>query len=181
MSLVGQKPAPSRVDGFWVKQLVTEEELEPTQTVNDPINTKDVEALAVWGRLLLKTVPPLEKQRQNIQQKASEARQAICKKEAEETQAVNQKMTEAIEALKSDPAQKETLDYLRTRNFNPTRTSKALEDLRQYLKNELSADELQHLIQLVHRHAPKTTTRQPPLRSKTDPLTHSVDVIKEME
>jgi uncharacterized membrane-anchored protein YjiN (DUF445 family) len=179
MSLLGQKPAPSRVDGFWVKQM-TEEDLLPTQ-IADPISEKDIEALAVWGRLLLKTVPPFDKQRQEIQRTANEEHNAINKKEHEDAQALNKKLTKALEALRAEPAQKETLDYLRNRNFNPKRTSKAFEDLRKHLKNKLSDEELDQLIHLLNRYAPSPTPKQMPLRPKTDPVKHSIEVIQEME
>jgi hypothetical protein len=181
MALIGQKPAPSRTDGFWVKQMTAEEALKPSPSVDEPINAKDIEALAVWSRLLLKTVPSFEKQRQEIQRKANEERAASYKKEQEATESLNKKLAEAIEALRSDPAQKEILDYLRSRNFNPQRTSKALTDLREYLKNELSHDELIQLSHMLHRYAPATPPQKQPLRPKTDPVKHSVDVIQEIK
>jgi tRNA C32,U32 (ribose-2'-O)-methylase TrmJ len=181
MALVGQKPAPSRTDGFWVKQVATEEELQRTKAVDEPITPEDIKALAAYSHLLLKTVPPFDQQRQEIQRKAQAERAAISKKEQEETQALNKKMTEAIEALRADPAQKGLLDYLRERNFNPQRTSKAMTDLRQHLKTELSDEELNQLIQLLHRYAPSTTPKKAPLRPKTDPVKHSVEVIQEIK
>jgi predicted house-cleaning noncanonical NTP pyrophosphatase (MazG superfamily) len=181
MALVGQKPAPSRTDGFWVKQMTAEEALKPSPSVDEPINAKDIEALAVWSRLLLKTVPSFDKQRREIQLKANEERAASYKKEQEATEALNKKLAETIEALCNDPAQKEILDYLRSRNFNPQRTSKALTDLREYLKNELSHDELIELSHMLTRYAPATTPQKQPLRPKTDPVKHSVEVIQEIK
>jgi hypothetical protein len=181
MALIGQKPAPSRTDGFWVKQITAEEALKPPLPVDEPINSKDIEALAAWSRLLLKTVPPFDKQCQEIQRKANEERKASYKKEQEETKAINQKTAEAIEALTSDPDQKGLLDYLRDRNFNPQRTSKAFTDLRQHFKTELSDEELNQLFQLLNRYAPSTTPKKVPLRPKTDPVKHSVEVIQEIK
>jgi len=177
MALVGQKPAPSRTDGFWIKQVTAEEEIKPS----DPITSEDIKALAAWSRLLQKTIPPFDQQRQEIQRKAQAERMAISKKEQEEMQAVNQKMTAAVEALLSDPDQKGLLDYLRERNFNPQRTSKAIEDIRQYFSKELSTEELNQLIQLLHRYPPSTTAPKAPLRPKTDPVKHSVEVIQEIK
>jgi hypothetical protein len=181
MALVGQKPAPSRTDGFWVKQVATEEELQRAKAVDEPITSEDVKALAAWSRLLLTTVPPLDKQRLEIQRKAGAERMAISKKENEDTQAVNQKLKESVEALLANPDQKGLLDYLRERNFNPQRTSKAFTDLRQHFKTELSDEEINQVIQLLHRYPPSTTPQKAPLRPKTDPVKHSVEVIQEIK
>jgi hypothetical protein len=177
MALIGQKPAPSRTDGFWIKQVTAEEDIKPS----DPITSEDIKALAAWSHLLQTTVPPFDKQQQEIRRKAQAERTAISKKEHEETQAVNQKLKEAVEALLADPAQKGLLDYLRERNFNPQRTSKAIDDLRQHFSKELSTEELNQVIQLLNRYPPSTTAPKAPLRPKTDPVKHSVEVIQEIK
>jgi len=180
MALVGQKPAPSRTDGFWVKQLTAEEVL-PTLPVDEPINTKDVEALAAWSRLLLKTTTPFDQQRLDIQKKAQAERMAISKKEQADTQAVNQKLNEAVEALLSDPGQKGLLDYLRERQFNPQRTSKAMAELRTFFKDKCSDEEINQLIQLLQRYPPVKPLPKASLRPKTDPVKHSVEVIQDIK
>ena len=96
---------------------------------------------------------------------------------------IRRKEKESFRAISEDPAQKETLDYLRSRSFDSRRTLKAAGDVRRHLEaqKELSPDEINRIMSLLTRYSPSSTTNQPPLRPKTDPLKHSVEVIKEME
>jgi hypothetical protein len=177
MSLVGQKPAPSRVDGFWVKQI------DDPSIAEQPIIPKDVEALSAWGRLLLSTSQPFEVQRQSLQKQTRAEHDAINKKSEQAQTAIRCEEKESFRAIAEDPAQKETLDYLRSRSFDSKRTLKAAGDVRRHLETqkELSPEEINRVIALLTRYTPSAATNQPPIRPKTDPLIHSVDIIKEME
>lgn len=177
MSLVGQKPAPSRVDGFWVKQI------DDPSIAEQPIIPKDVEALSAWGRLLLSTSQPFEVQRQSLQKQTQAEHDAINKKAEQAQTAIRCEEKESFRAIAEDPAQKETLDYLRSRSFDSKRTLKAAGDVRRHLEaqKDLSPEEINRVIALLTRYSPSAATNQPPIRPKTDPLIHSVDVIKKME
>ncbi len=181
MSLVGQKPAPSRVDGFWVKQL-TEEDLQPA-VADEPIIHKDIETLAAWGLLLLDASRPFEDQRQALQKQTQAERELIAKEARKAEDDIRSREQKAIRALAIDSAQQEPLDYLRSRSFNAKRTSQAAGDVRRHLEaqKDLSPEEINRVIALLTRYSPSAATNQPPVRPKTDPLIHSVDVIKEME
>lgn len=177
MSLVGQKPAPSRTDGFWVKQI------DDPSIAEEPIMPKDVETLAAWGELLLSASQPFEVQRQSLQKQTQAEHDAINKKTEQAQATLRRKEKEAFRAIAEDPTKKETLDYLRSRSFDSKRTLKAAGDVRRLLEaqKELSSAEINRVISLLTRYSPSATTNQPPLRPKTDPLTHSVEVIKELE
>jgi hypothetical protein len=177
MSLVGQKPSPTRTDGFWVKQI------DDPSIAEQPIMPKDVETLAAWGRLLLSASQPFEVQRQSLQKQTQVEHDAINKKTEQSQATIRRKEKESFRAISEDPAQKETLDYLRSRSFDSRRTLKAAGDVRRHLEaqKELSPEEINRIMSLLTRYSPSSTTNQPPLRPKTDPLKHSVEVIKEME
>jgi hypothetical protein len=177
MSLVGQKPAPSRTDGFWVKQI------DDPSISEEPIMPKDIETLAAWGRLLLSASQPFEVQRQSLQKQTQAEHDAINTKSDQAQTAIRRKEKESFHSIAEDPAQKETLDYLRSRSFDSKRTIKATGDVRRHLEaqKQLSSAEINRIMSLLTRYPPSATTNQPPLRPKTDPLIHSVDVIKKME
>lgn len=179
MALLGQKPDPSRVDGFWVKQVG----LQPDKDFQDePISPEEIEALAIWGRMLFDASQPFDLQLQALRKQTQAEHDQITKRSRQaETELLN-KTQQAIGDLIADPLQQKPIDYLRSRNFDSKRTSKAAEELRRYLNNqkELTPAEVNRILTLLRQYAPATAPDKP-LRPKTDPLQHSADVIKNME
>lgn len=181
MAFVGQKPAPSRVDGFWVKQL-NAEDLQPP-AVEEPIIPEEVESLAIWGRMLFDASQPFEAQLKSLRKQTQAEHDRITQKARKDEAELQNQEQQAIGTLIADPAQQKPLDYLQSRNFDSKRTSKAAEQLRQYLtsQKDLTPEEINRILYLLKHYAPASTPKQQPLRPKTDPLQHSADVIKKME
>jgi len=179
MALLGQKPAPSRVDGFWVKEIGQQSGPE----VKGPILPEDIEALAIWGRMLFDASHPFEVQLQALRKKTQSEHDLINQKSQEAETELQNLTQQAIGDLMADPHQQKPLDYLRSRSFDSKRTSKAAEELRHYLNNqkELTPAEVNRILSLLKQYAPASLPKKKPLRPKTDPLQHSVDVIKNME
>ena len=70
LALVGQKPAESRVDGFWVTVVAS------GRTPGDrPPNAEEMELLARWGMLMLQETKPFEQERAEIERKSKEQEQ----------------------------------------------------------------------------------------------------------
>jgi hypothetical protein len=179
MALLGQKPAPSRVDGFWVKEIGQQSGPE----VKGPILPEDIEALAIWGRMLFDASQPFEAQLKSLRKQTQAEHDRITQKARKDEAALQNQEQQAIGTLIADPAQQKPLDYLQSRNFDSKRTSKAAEQLRQYLtsQKDLTPEEINRILYLLKHYAPASTPKQQPLRPKTDPLQHSADVIKKME
>ena len=177
MSLVGQKPAPSRTDGFWVTQLKPEDVRPPA--VEEPIIPEDLEALAIWGRLLLDASQPFEVQLKSLRKQTQAEHDQINRKARKEEDTIQNQKQQAIGTLIADPVQQKPLDYLRSRNFDSKRTSKATEKLRQHFtdQKELTPEEINQALYLLKQYSPASTPKQQPVRPKTDPLQHSADVI----
>lgn len=181
LAIVGQKPSPSRVDGFWVTQL--RKDAQTAKTMDTPISPKDVEALAWWGRLLLTASQPYEDRRQALQKQIQAEHEAINRKSQQGEADIQSGEQEAIRAIIPDLSQQEAIDYLRSRGFDSRRTSQAMTDLRRFLegRKELSPLEINRTLDLLRRYPPSTVTNQVPLRRKTDPVERSIEVIKDIQ
>lgn len=177
MSLVGQKPAPSRTDGFWVTQLKTEETLPPA--VEEPILPEEIAALAIWGRILLDASQPFEVQLKALRKQTQAEHDLITQRARKEEDTLQNQKQHAIGTLIADPAQQKPLDYLQSRHFDSKRTSKATEKVRQYFSDQkdLTPEEINQILYLLKQYAPASTPKPQPVRPKTDPLQHSADVI----
>jgi hypothetical protein len=182
LALVGQKPAPSRADGFWLEQLSAEDVLA-TSALDTPVRPKDVEALAAWGRLLLTASQPCEDQRQALRKQTQAEHESINLKSQQVEADIRSQERDAIRAAVSDPSQRETLDYLQSRAFDSRRTSRASGDVRRHLANreELSPADVNRMMNLLIHNPPSTATNQPPLRPKTNPVEHSIEVMTDVQ
>ncbi|MBI2440385.1 MAG: hypothetical protein HYV35_03335 [Lentisphaerae bacterium] len=182
LAMVGQKPTPSRVDGFWVRQLGAERAQAASQP-EPPISSKDIEALAGWGRLLLTTSQPYEDQRQTLRKQTQAEHEAINRKLHQAEKDLRSKEEDAVRAMAPDPSQQQTIDYLRSRNFDSRRTSQAAGDVRRYLENRknLSPVEVNRIMHLLACYPPSAVTNQKQLNPKTDPVEHSIEVIKDIQ
>lgn len=181
MAMVGQKPSPARVDGFWVRQL-GKTDVRAISAAETPVTPKDVEALAVWGCLLLTASQPYEDRRQDLRKQTQAEHEAINRKAQQAKADIQNAEKEAVRAMVDDPLPQETLDYLRSRSFDPKRTSQAAGDVRRYLEVEkkLSLGEINRILILLDHYPLSATTNQPLRLPKTDPVQRSVDVIKDI-
>jgi len=181
LALAGQKPAPSRVDGFWVRQL-REEQIRAASKLETPVSRKEIEALAQWGRVLLTTTQPYEERRQALWKQAQAERDAINKKAQQAQEDLSTEERESVRSLGNDPSHQEVVNYLRDQGFDARRTSRAAADVRRYLEtlDGLSPSKISDILSLLSRYPPSDVD-QPPIRPKTDPVQNSIEVIKEMD
>ncbi|MEI6970315.1 MAG: hypothetical protein WCL44_02255 [bacterium] len=182
LALVGQKPAPSRADGFWLKQL-GENELHASSAALTPITSKDVEALAAWGRLLVTVSQPFEDRRRVLREQAQAEHEAIYRRLQQAEADIRKEEQGAISAIVTDPTQQETIEYLTSRGFDSRRTSQAMGNLRRYLleHEKLPPAGIGRTLDLLITYPPSTATNAPPLREKTDPVRRSVEVMKDVD
>jgi len=179
MAIVGQKPAPSRVDGFWVKQLGAKE-VQEVKMKDQPITPKDVETLAQWGRTLMEAAQPAAEQRQKLQKQIEAERAALNKLEAAWA-ALSDEERKAVLSLGSDPAHAETVRYLCEQGFDGRKTAQASAAVRRYLEglHTLAPAEVSRIMDLLRLY-PLGVVAFPPPRPKTDPVKNSVQVIQEI-
>lgn len=182
LAMAGQKPAPSRADGFWLKQ-ISVEDLQAASAVETPISPKDIEALAVWGSLLLTASQPYDDRRQALREQTQAERDAIMLKLQKGETDIASEEEAAIKSIVPDPAEQETIDYLRSRGFGSMCTPQIRRDVRRYLsaRTELSRAEINRIMELLTRYPPSTINKQAPPRPKTDPVQRSLDMIEEMQ
>ena len=181
LSLVGQQPAPARVDGFWVTRL-SQEDVIKARALEMPPTPEETEALAEWGRWLLITSKPYETRRTALEKASQEEISAIRQKLQQATNQIDAEEKEAIGALATNSPQKEAKNRLENLGFNGAKTNYASEEVRKYLENrhELSEEEIRKLIKLLRQYPP-IDSDQPALRRKTEPVQRSLQVIDEIK
>ena len=181
MALVGQKPAPSRVDGFWVKQLGATE-AQTAKNKKKPITQKDVECLAQWGRALMAATQPSENRRQELQKQIAAERETLNKLQKSWADLGGEER-KSVQSLGNDPSLTEIIRYLRDQGFDYQKTSQASIDVRRHLEsiNTLSPAEISRILTLLSSYPLTAVPAQPQtLRPKTDPVKDSVQVIKDI-
>lgn len=177
LSLLGQKPAPSRVDGFWVQSISAEQ-----RAAEEPLTHDELKALALWGRLLLDTSEPYDEKviqnRHDTRKKIEE----IQSQSREEEQRIRQERKQALEYIDTNDKQEQALTFLKQQGFNGSRTQAALTQLRDYLSSQGYSDgEILRIEALLRRNPPSTSKYKSSVRPKTDPVSRSIDVIKDMD
>lgn len=174
LALVGQKPSPSRVDGFWVT--IVDSGRVPILQTPTP---EDAERLGQWGLLLLEETRPFEKERVEVDQKAAaqeekfqrlmqEARNEAHRQRTQlqnEERARIQQVATTNEWVNTLQAQHPDLHY------SEAYTAQVIRYLQE--KNLPSSD-IQRILHLL-----QTTESPCNIRPKTDPLQRSVEVIGE--
>jgi hypothetical protein len=180
LALLGQKPAPSRVDGFWVR--IVEDQREPDRA--------SFAALARWGALLREEVEPFEQRSQAI---ALEQRRRLQALRDEMRQVQRQDSTEKakiridekahVDSLLASPHHVSLLDSVSSGNWSPGRIRRFSPTIRELLKERgVSDDKINGIINTLEQYPPTTSPPlpPPPKREKTDPVHESIDVIEDM-
>ncbi|MDD2599773.1 MAG: hypothetical protein PHO37_11165 [Kiritimatiellae bacterium] len=150
MALVGQKPAPSRVDGFWVTQL-SGEELQSALQAQEPVSREELEALARWGIVLLTASEPFDVKRKELREQANQQRTELNQRFSELEKNLSQAEQQALRAAASSSELQATISLLRESGFDSRKTARAARELRSYLEKELalSAPEASRILQLL--------------------------------
>ncbi len=182
LSLVGQKPAPSRVDGFWVTQL-SKDELVSDPPPDRPVRAEDIKALAEWGHVLLVKGRPYEEKSKALAQKALSEIARINRAWEESEKTIREEEKAAVYPMLPDESQKKAMDALKGLRFDSECSLRSENEIRQYLANRLrlSPDEVNRAMALLSLYPPPKVISGKPVRSKTDPLLRSIDIIETME
>jgi len=181
MALVGQKPAPSRVDGFWVTQL-SEEDLEAALQAQEPVSREELEALAEWGTVLLTVSEPFDAKRKELREQAQRERAELNRRFQEAEKNLTDEERQALRAAAGSPEQQASISLLRERGFDARKTARAARELRRYLETEagLSAPEISRIIGAL-RSCPPSAVTNAVLRAKTDPVDSSITAVEEIK
>lgn len=181
MALAGQKPSPSRVDGFWVKNLGAQEALAAKKPAI-AITPKDIEVLAQWGRALLTATQPSENKRAAIKLQIEAERERLNMLE-KSWAAVWDEERKTVQSIGSDPALAEAIRFLRERDFDSRKTAQASIDVRRHLESlrTLSPAEVERIMDLLMSYPLAVVPDLPLPPPKTDPVKESIQVIKDIQ
>lgn len=169
LALVGQKPSPSRVDGFWVTQL-TQNEIKQAGARSEPISRDEINELARWGRALLRETETYESRRKELRAKTQEEIQEIRKSEGAAMRAITVDEEKHVAGLPAPPPGVAGLDMRRMRELWPL-LKKELEG-----GGGLTAEEMNRIRALLVQYPGVTVTRP-----KTDPVQRSIEVMEDIE
>jgi hypothetical protein len=177
LALIGQKPSESRVDGFWVTILS-----ETPEHAVHKLTPEEVRLLGQWGLVLLRETRPLSQKQHELEKSAAEQeaklRSALQAAQAETVQkrvAVQQEKQALIQRLAATNEQA-TAVWSQQPGLTPGGTTEA--DLRQYLQSlNIPSKDIEGVLRLLRTYRPPGAGVSSPMRSKTDPLQRSVDVI----
>jgi hypothetical protein len=172
LALIGQKPAKSRVDGFWVTMV----EPDPRE-----LSSEDIRSLGQWGRLLLKEVTPFERVQEDNDAESHEKERRI-REELRNVQDEANRRHNALEEEKNARIQ-QLISQQKPASSVPEYSSKDVlrnrEDIRRYLREQnLSDKETDEILRLLTKHSTLSAQGQP-VRGKTDPLLRGAEVIGE--
>lgn len=181
LALLGQKPAPSRADGFWMKQLGSDAAADG-KAWQGTITTKDIEALAAWGELLRTASQPYDERRKALREQFQAEHEAINRRSQEADAAIRTEQDAAIGAMAPDAAGQAVAGYLRQRGFNADQTARAIGEVRQHLRQrqDLSPEAIGQILDALTRYPPVDAGERPTLRPKTDPVQRSLDTVREL-
>ena len=177
LALVGQKPAESRVDGFWVTIVA------PGQAAGArKLTQEEIRLLSQWGLLLLKETEPFDQKQRELKRQAAE-QEAALRRSIQEQRAAADRQVAVLQGEKMARMQQvlATQDPVATlfRQAVPL----AYEDensaeVRRCLKRMNVADkEIARVLELLRTYQAPRTVAPSPARAKTDPLQRSMDVI----
>jgi len=177
LSLAGQKPASSRVDGFWVTQLPKEGEATgPVPEVS--VSDEEIKVIAEWGHVLLEKSRPYEEKSEDLFQKTQEEMTRINEAWKESEKAIRAEEKAAVSSMAPNGAQKKAMEALKERQ-----TVQTQDEIKTYLAErlQLSPDEVTRVMTLLSLDPPEKETTGKPVRSKADPVLRSIDIIETME
>lgn len=181
LAFLGQRPAPSRVDGFWVRMV---------EDTTRPDNTA-LAALAEWGVLLGREVGPLEEQRESATREAesqlaalrSEMRR-INQQDSTAKAAISEAERVRMDSVMALPHVATLLDSLACGNWSKNQLRRNREAIEAALvERGLTDEQAARTIELLERYRPTSRhqRRAPAALDKTDPVRESMHVIENME
>ncbi len=179
LALVGQKPAESRVDGFWVTVV------ESGRTPGDRRPTAaELDLLAQWGALLLRETQSFAQERQEIdrQERAEQAEYRRAMEAAR--QAADDRRArlhdQEGEKIREVAATNEWARAVAQEHPDLRYDMRWHQDLAQRLRRQgLSEMEVEQTLEILRTHEDSATPAAVPVRPKTDPVRRDAEVLGE--
>lgn len=180
LALVGQKPAQSRVDGFWVT--VVDAGQEPSSR---PMTAQENELLAQWGALLLQEAQPFRQERMEIDRKAKERENEFTRAMRETQQEAerdrNRVQTNEEKQLRQMASTNEWIAATAQRHPDLRYTWDCDADVTRHLQKQgFSEQDVDRILKLLRTYqSPRAMAPPAAVRPKTDPLHRSTEVLGE--
>ena len=179
LALVGQKPAESRVDGFWVTVVAS------GRTPGDrPPTAAELDLLAQWGALLLRETDSFENERREIdrQERAQQAEYRRAMENASEKAREKRKRVHEQEGekIREVAATNEWARAVAQEHPDLRYDGRWHQELAQRLRRQgLSNEEVQRTLEILRTHQDSATPAAVPIRPKTDPVRRGAEVLGE--
>jgi len=179
LALFGQKPAASRVDGFWVRR-TTEEQRKAELLYGVGFTDSELELITQWGCILMDQIPPFDEKRKEIDKKRDEALKKVQADAEKEKQALNEEEKVAYERLITSPETNGLVNEL-SGKYSRRRIGHNHSQIKRYLMDKGFTDsQCDTVFRLLRAYPPvKIEMKQP--RDKTDPVKETINVIDDIE
>jgi hypothetical protein len=182
LALIGQKPAESRVDGFWVV------EIPAVQPAARPLNPGETAALGRWGLLLLKVSRPFIEDRRQNDENCRLKKEELSRQIQQLDQEIHRKRNASlanqraeIQQAGSQPDTEKEFSDLAVA-FSPRGECES--QVRAYLRDErIPNGDIEEIMRLLREYpSPRLLISTNPVapgavRGKTDPLKRSADIL----
>ena len=171
LALVGQKPAPSRVDGFWVTMIKA-----PPRS----LSAEEVRLLGQWGLLLLKESQPFAQRREQINKDTAEKRdqwmRAMKDSERQKIELQAEEREHIRSAIITNNLSSDALDQIFTERLV---WNYEADIRRQLAAQNLPEADITNILRLLRNYGSPRSYCPVSTRKKTDPLQRGVEVIGE--
>ena len=180
LALVGQKPAESRVDGFWVA--IVESGQEPGSR---PLTAAEQELLAQWGVLLLQEARPFQQERKEIDRTAKareqDYRRALQAAREEADRERNRVQAKEEERLRQMAATNEWIAATAQGHPDLRYSRDCDDDVARHLRKQGIPDQdIEPILNLLRTYqSPRAMAPPAAVRPKTDPVRRGVEVLGE--
>ena len=184
LALLGQKPARSRVDGFWVRVVGSGESLVD-------VDKKDLAPLAMWGILLESELNPYVTEQKALQEKNRkkiktlyEQMRDVRKETSEGRKRIRSREERHVRRILVDPENRKLAERLRELGWSASYINRHRKEITSALRERgsLSPERINRIIHLLRRFPaadiPAPEVVQP---EKTDPVTESIEVIRNID
>jgi hypothetical protein len=179
LALFGQKPAESRVDGFWVRRSTTMERDSGTME-EEEFSEKELESVASWGKLLMDRIQPFADARDRAEVEKNETVRRLNEEAEKKKKELLHQEEQAYQKLLASPEAASLADRFGD-NYSRSRVKRSQSSIADYLDSQgFTSDQRRTIIQLLIAYPPMASA---PVRSReyTDPVKESIEVIKDVK
>ncbi|MEI6167424.1 MAG: hypothetical protein WCS52_09535 [bacterium] len=178
LALIGQKPAVSRVDGFWVTVVNAGRPPEQRQ-----LTPEEVRVFSEWGLFLLKETQPYASRREQVDKTTG----VKCTEWQEEIKAAQMQAHRVKESLTGEE-RAHIRDLIATNGmaatfvnpaFTPAYGSGCETEIRRYLMlQNIPNPQIDQILMLLRTYQSSAIMTPESVRKKTDPLQRSAEIIE---